>query len=116
MSNLMIFDGREVEVFEFKGDILFNPKHVAECLEIQDVNSSLRNFNENQIKKLKNSDVQDMHIRKLNNAGENFLTESGVYKLIFKSHKKEAEKFQDWVTDEVLPSIRQTGGYIPINE
>ena len=40
-----------------------------------------------------------------------FLTESGVYKLIFKSRKEEAERFQDWVTDEVLPSIRQTGIY-----
>ncbi|MCI9927552.1 hypothetical protein JY717_19685, partial [Clostridioides difficile] len=49
--------------------------------------------------------------RKLHNTGENFLTESGVYKLIFKSKKEEAEKFQDWVTDEVLPAIRQTGQY-----
>ena len=53
-----------------------------------------------------------MHFRKLNNAGENFLTESGVYKLIFKSRKEAAERFQDWVTDEVLPSIRKTGTYI----
>lgn len=52
-----------------------------------------------------------MHFRKLNNAGENFLTESGVYKLIFRSHKPEAERFSDWVTDEVLPSIRKTGSY-----
>ncbi|WP_455789219.1 ORF6C domain-containing protein, partial [Clostridium butyricum] len=43
--------------------------------------------------------------------GENFLTESGVYKLIFKSKKAEAERFQDWVTDEVLPQIRKTGSY-----
>lgn len=111
MNNLMIFDGKEVEIFDFNGDILFNPKHVAECLEIQDINSSLRNFNEKQIKKLKNSDLQDMHIRKLNNAGEKFLTESGVYKLIFKSRKVEAERFQDWIADEVLPSIRKTGRY-----
>ncbi|HBF2991242.1 TPA: hypothetical protein KOV54_003729, partial [Clostridioides difficile] len=55
--------------------------------------------------------VTDSHIRKLHNTGENFLTESGVYKLIFKSKKEEAEKFQDWVTDEVLPAIRQTGQY-----
>lgn len=116
MNNLMIFDGREVEVFEFKGQVLFNSRHVAECLDIKDVNSVIRNFNEKQVVKLKNSDMHIMHIRKLNNAGENFLTESGVYKLIFKSRKENAEKFQDWVTDEVLPSIRQTGGYIPHNE
>ncbi|MEG2247037.1 MAG: BRO family protein [Romboutsia sp.] len=50
--------------------------------------------------------MHSIHIRKLNNAGENFLTESGVYKFIFKSRKEEAEKFQDWVTEEVLPAIR----------
>lgn len=111
MNNLMIFENNPVEVFEFKGQVLFNPKHVAECLDIVDVNSSIRNFNQNQVIKLKNSDMHNMQIRKLNNAGENFLTESGVYKLIFKSHKEEAEKFQDWVTDEVLPSIRKTGSY-----
>ena len=109
---LMIFENNEVEVFEWNGKVLFNPKHVAECLDIADVNSSIRAFNEKQVIKLKNSDMHNMHIRKLNNAGENFLTESGVYKLIFKSNKKEAEKFQDWVSDEVLPSIRKHGMYI----
>ena len=111
MNDLMIFEGNEVEVFEFKGEVLFNPKHVAKCLDISDVNSSIRNFNDKQVVKLTNSDVHDMHIRKLNNAGENFLKEAGVYKLIFKSHKEAAERFQDWVTDEVLPSIRKTGTY-----
>ena len=72
----------------------------------------MRTFNNNQVVVIKNSDLHDMHFRKLNNRGEKFLTESGVYKLIFKSDKKEAEKFQDWVTDEVLPKIRKTGGYI----
>ncbi|WP_236894816.1 Bro-N domain-containing protein [Clostridium beijerinckii] len=111
MNNLIIFENKQVEVFEWNGKVLFNPKHVAECLDITDVNSSIRNFNEKQLIKLKNSDMHNMHIRKLNNAGENFLTESGVYKLIFKSKKEEAEKFQDWVTDDVLPYIRKTGLY-----
>ena len=66
----------------------------------------------NQAILLKNSNVLNKDIRKLHNTGEKFLTESGVYKLIFKSDKKEAEKFQDWVTDEVSPNIRKTGGYI----
>ena len=116
MNNLMIFEGNKVEVFEFEGRVLFNPKDVAKCLDIKDVNSVTRNFNDKQIIKLKNSDMHNIHIRKLNNAGENFLTESGVYKLIFKSRKESAEKFQDWVTDEVLPTIRETGGYIPISK
>ena len=112
------FENKEVEVFEFEGKVLFNPYHVGECLNLTDsaVRKSIANMNNKQVVKLKNLDVKDVPIRKLNNAGENFLTESGVYKLIFKSDKKEAEKFQDWVTDEVLPEIRKTGGYITTTE
>ena len=112
LNNIMLFENHEVEVFEFQGQVLFNPYHVGECLGIADINSSIRDFNKKQVIKIKNSDMHNMHIRKLNNAGENFLTESGVYKLIFKSRKESAERFQDWVTDEVLPTIRKTGGYV----
>ena len=44
-NNLMIFEGHDDEVFELNGQVLFNPKHVAEILEIADVRSSTRNFN-----------------------------------------------------------------------
>lgn len=40
-----------------------------------------------------------------------FINESNLYKVIFQSRKPEAEKFTDWVTSEVLPQIRKTGGY-----
>ncbi|PWE56230.1 hypothetical protein DEM27_12450 [Metarhizobium album] len=43
------------------------------------------------------------------------VSESGLYKLIMRSDKPEARKFQDWVTRDVLPSIRKTGGYL-LNE
>lgn len=112
-NSILAFEGHNVEVFELNGQVLFNPKDVATCLEIADVNSSIRNFNEKQVVKVKNSDMHNLHIRKLNNAGERFLTESGVYKLVFKSKKPNAEEFVNWVTDEVLPQIRKTGGYIP---
>jgi len=39
------------------------------------------------------------------------VTEGGVYRLIMKSEAPDADAFQDWVTDEVLPSIRKTGSY-----
>jgi hypothetical protein len=39
------------------------------------------------------------------------ISESGLYALIFKSRKAEARKFRRWVTSEVLPAIRRTGGY-----
>ena len=41
-----------------------------------------------------------------------FITEPNLYKCIFQSRKKEAERFQDWVCGEVLPSIRKSGGYM----
>ncbi|OOM75116.1 hypothetical protein CLPUN_35530 [Clostridium puniceum] len=113
MNNLMIFENKQVEVFELNGQVLFNPYHCGQCLELTEsaVRNHLANMNSRQAILLRNSDVREKDFRKLNNAGEKFLTESGVYKIIFKSKKEEAEKFQDWVTDEVLPSIRKTGCY-----
>lgn len=40
------------------------------------------------------------------------INESGLYSLIFGSKLESAKKFKKWVTSEVLPSIRKTGGYI----
>lgn len=40
-----------------------------------------------------------------------YVNEGNLYRAIFQSHKPEAERFTDWVTEEVLPSIRKTGGY-----
>lgn len=39
------------------------------------------------------------------------VSESGLYSLILRSRKPEAKRFKKWVTKEVLPSIRKTGGY-----
>lgn len=108
----MIFEGHEVEVFELDGQVLFNAKHVAEILEIKNVNDNIRSMTNKQVIKLTNSKIGKTDFRKLHNTGENFLTESGVYKLVFKSHKPNAEAFTDWVTDEVLPIMRKTGGYV----
>lgn len=41
----------------------------------------------------------------------NFINESNLYKTIFQSRKESAERFTEWVTSEVLPSIRKTGSY-----
>lgn len=40
-----------------------------------------------------------------------FVNEGNLYRAIFQSHKPEADRFTDWVTEEVLPSIRKTGRY-----
>ena len=113
MNDLMIFEGHEVEAFEFEGQVIFNPYHVGACLEIGEngVKSAVSKMNDKQVVKLTNSKVAKYNFRKLHNTGENFITESGVYKLVFKSHKPNAEKFTDWIADEVLPALRQTGHY-----
>lgn len=41
-----------------------------------------------------------------------YINEPNLYKTIFQSRKDSAERFTDWVTGEVLPSIRKNGGYI----
>lgn len=45
-----------------------------------------------------------------------FIDEPNLYRCIFQSRKKEADQFQDWVVEEVLPSIRKSGGYIVAKE
>lgn len=50
------------------------------------------------------------------NRGLTVINESGLYSLILSSKLPTAKKFKRWVTSEVLPQIRKTGGYIPVNE
>ena len=40
------------------------------------------------------------------------VNESGLYALVLSSRKPEAKAFKRWITHEVIPSIRKTGGYI----
>ena len=91
---LMTFENREVEVFEWNGQVLFNPYHCGECLELgaSSVRMAIGKMNNKQVVKLTNSKVKDVDFRKLNNAGENFLTEEGVIELISKCNKVTREK------------------------
>ena len=121
MNNLLFnFEGHEVEVINFNGQALFNPRDVGECLDIayRTIKDNVSSLNENQVIKLTNSMLSNdssSNFRKLNNFGENFLTESGVYQLVMLSRKPSAQRFRDWITDVVLPRIRQYGVYIPGN-
>lgn len=124
MSNnsLFNFEGHEVEVINFNGMGLFNPYDVGECLGISEsgVKMAISRMNKNQVIKVTNDMISavtncDCGIRKMNSMGENFLTEPGLYKLVFRSNKPSAERFQNWVYETVLPEIRMYGGYIPGN-
>ena len=117
MNDLILFEEKEVEVIELNGEILFNPKDVGKVLELSDYarKQQVKRMNNKQVVKIRNTDFPDGNnctYRKLNNRGENFLTESGVYQMIFASRCEKAKEFQNWIVDEVLPSIRKTGGYI----
>ena len=113
-----MFNGNQIDIITLDNDILFNPYQIGDCLGIaaKTVKNHMASMNEKQVVKLTNSDSRLTGFRKLNNTGENFVTESGVYYLIFKSRKPDAEKFANWVTDDVLPQIRKTGGYIPTQQ
>lgn len=123
MNNLLFnFEGHEVEVINFNGQALFNPRDVGECLDIgyRTIKLHINSLNQNQVVKLTNDMISavnniDCEIRKMNNAGENFLTESGVYQLVMLSRKPSAKRFRDWITDVVLPRIGQYGVFIPGN-
>lgn len=107
--NLFNFEGNDVEVLNLEGKILFNPEDIAHILEIKNVRDIMGGMNNNQVIKLKESDVEKIKFKKSYNIGENFITESGVVQLIMISNKPEARKIRDWIIDEVIPSISKKG-------
>lgn len=58
MNNYMNFEGHNIEVFEFEGQILFNPYDVGRCLGISDnkTRKLISKMSENQLIKLENAD------------------------------------------------------------
>ncbi len=103
-----------VEVFEFKGagirtveengEILFMAKDVCNALGLENVTWALDGLDEDDLTSLKLKSGGQLREMKA-------LTEPGIYALIFKSRKPEAKAFQNWVTKEVLPTIRKKGVY-----
>lgn len=66
-----------------------------------------------------NKGIEDFERARFNlgRQGEaNIISESGFYTLVLRSRKPIAKPFRLWVTQEVLPQIRKTGGYIPFKE
>lgn len=95
----------EVRTIRDGEQIFFVAKDVCDVLELTDVNKSVEIL-----------DDDEKLIRKIFASGQNrdmiVITESGLYTLIMRSNKPNAKRFRKWVTAEVLPSIRLTGGYI----
>lgn len=85
----------------------FAAKDICDILGITNPTMSLKNLETDEVTKLNLGGLE----------GEtNFVSESGFYTLVIRSRKDIAKPFRLWVTREVLPQIRKTGGYIPIKE
>lgn len=95
--------------------ILFNLADICKSLEIGNPSDVKRRLKPNgvQLFDLRRVDsIDGVSISRLGNPMANFIDEPNLYRCIFQSRKQEAEKFQDWVFEEVLPSLRNDGGYI----
>lgn len=96
------FESREVRALTINGEPWFIAKDVCAVLDL----------GTEQIRRL---DDDEKGLRKVQTPGGcqemAIISESGLYTLIIRSNKPQARPFRKWVTAEVLPSIRRTGGY-----
>lgn len=92
-----------VRVLDVSGDPWFVAKDVCEVLGITNTSDALTRLN--------GADVGSTEIRSgVQNRRVKTVNESGLYDLVLDSRKPEARAFRRWVTAEVLPTIRKTGG------
>lgn len=117
-SQLMLKIQNSIEVFEnpIFGQIrmtmvddepMFCLVDVCRALEIKNATDVAKRLDEDELTRLNLG----------GRAGEsNFITESGLYAVIVRSDKPNAKKFRKWVTSDVLPTIRKTGGYVNNDE
>lgn len=107
-ANVQIFNNTEfgeIRTVIKDSEVWFCGRDVAMALGYKKPETSVRD-------RVRDKDTEKFGI--LTSGGEQnmiFINESGLYRLIFGSKLESAERFQDWVFDEVLPSIRKTGSY-----
>ena len=108
MNELMIFENPtfgQVRTVEIDNEPWFVGKDVAEALGYGDTDQAVRNH----------VDGEDKLTRRFDGSGQSrnmtIINESGLYSLILSSKLPGAKEFKRWVTSEVIPSIRKTGGY-----
>lgn len=98
-------NGWEIRTLEKDGEPWFVARDIAKALGYYDTDQAVRSH----CKK-----ANDFSTRQ-NNGGYippmKIIPESDLYRLVMRSQLKSAEEFQDWVMEEVLPSIRKTGSY-----
>lgn len=112
MSNLTVFtfDDWPVRTVAISSEPWFIAKDVCDVLGLN--TNHLRD-------QLDSDEVSNLPITEVaQNGGRNplIVSESGLYSLILRSRKPLAKTFKRWITHEVIPQIRRTGGYVPQGE
>ncbi len=108
MNELQIFSNEEfgeVRTIVIDNEPWFVGKDVTEILGYANASKALADHVDDD-DKLNNESLSSLGQR-----GGWLINESGLYSLILSSRLPEAKKFRRWVTSEVLPTIRRTGGY-----
>lgn len=108
MNELQIFESREfgkIRIVEIDNEPWFVGKDVAVALAYKNTSVALQD----------NVDIDDKVVTKVSTSGgmqeTTVINESGLYSMVFGSRLPNAKKFKKWVTSEVIPTIRKTGGY-----
>jgi prophage antirepressor-like protein len=103
----MLFEDHEVRfvIDQRTGDEWMNASNVCAVFGLENVGQALSRLKDKQKRHIIINDVVGRPRQIW------FINESGFYKLALTSRKPAAERFQEWVTEEVLPTIRRTGGY-----
>ena len=115
----------EIRKFDFRGASLrtltdeagepwFVAKDACDILGMSNPSMAVTALDKDEVAQIDPKDYLGSENR--SNQAVNIVSEPGLYKLIMRSRKPEAKEFQRWVTHEVLPQIRRTGGYIPMSE
>lgn len=109
MTDIQIFTSPEfgeIRTLEQNGEPWFVGKDVAQALGYSNPRKAM----------IDHVDEQDKGVTKCDTLGGSqevtIINESGLYSLIFGSKLESAVRFKRWVTSEVLPAIRKTGGYM----
>ena len=105
LDNTFKFDDDTIRVLGDSSNPLFIASDICKILDITNVSQALSSIPEK---------WKGIILNKTSGGKQNmyYVTEPGLYKLITKSKKKIAEKFQEWLYEEVLPKIRKNGEYI----
>lgn len=114
MNELQIFknpDFGQVRVVNINGEAWLVGKDVAEVLGYENQNRDIVRHVDEDDRMMVDGKTQYQNGIELGQRGGWLINESGLYSLVLSSKLPTAKKFRRWVTSEVLPSIRKTGGY-----